>query len=119
MTADLAADVRLLEDVHRLQRSGIDHADVVGDLGEARIVGEPLELVVEVVLGVTDLVDAQVLGLGQLAARPERVFLEETPDRRTAGEELTVGDPRLLVRREHRPLLGRLPRVDDVEGALA
>ena len=88
VAAHLAADVRLLEDVHRLQRQRVDETEVGGDLGESGLVGEPLELVVEVVLGVADLVDAQLLRLRQLAVGAERVLLEEAPRGRPAVEEL-------------------------------
>ena len=79
MATHLATDARLLEDVHRLQGQGIGQPDVGGDLGDIGVVGEGLELVVEVVLGVTDLVDAQLLGLRQLAIGSERLLFEEAP----------------------------------------
>ena len=119
MATDLAADVRLLEDVHRLQCQRVDEAEVGGDLGEPGLVGEPLELVVEVVLGVADLVDAQFLRLRQVAVGTERILLEEAPHGRPAGQELTVRHPFLLVGGEHRADLARLPGIDDVDGALA
>ncbi len=115
VTADLAADARLLEDVHRLQGQRIDQTDVCGDLGDVRVVGEPLELVVEVVLRVADLVDAQLLRLRQLAIGAECLLLEEAPGARSAREELTVGDALLLVRGEDGSFLGWLPPVDDLE----
>ena len=43
VAADLAADARLLEDVHRLQRERVGEADVGGDLGDVGVVGEALE----------------------------------------------------------------------------
>ena len=81
---------RLLEDVHGLQRERVDEAEVGGHLGEPGLVREPFELVVEVVLGVADLVDAQLLRLRQLAVGAERVLLEEAPRGRAAVEELLV-----------------------------
>ena len=111
----LTTDAWLFEDVHRLQREGIGESDVGGDLGDVGVVGEGLELVVEVVLGVTDLVDAQFLGLRQLAVGSERLLFEEAPGARAARQELAVGDAFLFVGGEHRPFLGWFPRVDDLQ----
>jgi len=63
MAPNLAADARLLADVHALQSQCVGHADVGRDLGESVGVGEIGEDIVEIVHGVTDLVDAQFLGL--------------------------------------------------------
>ena len=67
VAADLAADVRLLEDVHRLDRQRVSHPDRRGDVGKLGRVAERLEHGVEVVHGVADLVDAQRLVLAECA----------------------------------------------------
>ena len=63
MAADLTTDAGLLADVHTLQSQGVGHPDVGGDAGQLLRVGEISEDVIEVVHGMTDLVDAQLLRL--------------------------------------------------------
>ena len=93
-------------------------ADVVGDLGQRRRVREAFEHRVEVVLGVADLVDAQLLGLAQLPVVAERFLLEEAPHLAAARQELLVARPLLLVGGEDRALRARLPVVHELDGAL-
>ncbi len=50
MNTDLTTDSRLLEDVHRLQRTWVGHSEVAGDHTEIRVVRKLPELVVCVVL---------------------------------------------------------------------
>ena len=64
--ADFATDSGLLEDVHRLQRQWINHSDVVRHFGKFWAIGKSFELVVEIVLSMADLVDAQLLWLRQM-----------------------------------------------------
>ena len=59
----LAADARLLEYVHRLQRQRFLHAEAVDQGREFRRTRKRLEHRVEVVHGVSDLVDRLRLGL--------------------------------------------------------
>ena len=119
MAVDLAADVRLLEDVHALHGQRIVEADVGGDLGELAGVAERLEHRVEVVHGVTDLVDAQRLVLHEPPVGVERLGLEEAPDPGAGVDELAVADPLLLVGGEDRAVLARLERGDDLGGPFA
>jgi hypothetical protein len=60
MADHLAADSRLLEDVHRLQQQRFCQADRVCDRGQSGIAREPGEHWVEIVKCVTDLVERQL-----------------------------------------------------------
>jgi len=74
VTGDLAADERILEDVHRLYQERLLDPEIGDHSGERRIPGEPRERRVEVVEGVADLVDRRRLGLPQLTAREKRLL---------------------------------------------
>ena len=65
-----------------------------------------------------DLVDAQLLGLAQLAVGVERFLLEEAPHLAAAREELFVARSLLLVGGEDRPLSAGLPFAHELDGAL-
>jgi len=56
MARHLTADVRLLEDVHRLQQERIDHAEIRCHVGKCRSSAECIELGIEVVHRMTELV---------------------------------------------------------------
>ena len=64
-----------------------------------------------------ELVDAELLGLCELAVGSERLLLEEAPRDVAAREELVVAHPFLLLGREHRALGGRFPLVNDLDRA--
>lgn len=113
---DLAADQRLLEDVHRLQEQRPLDPEARDQLGQPRIAREPREHRVEIVERVADLVDRSLDRLAQRAVRGERVLLEEAPDRVSRAEEVVVGRAGLLVGREHRDGLGA-KRVHQLIGA--
>ena len=116
MAPDLAADQRLLEDVHALQGESIVQPDVGGDAGQLRAVRELLEGRVEVVHRVPDLVDAQFFRRAWSAVFVERLLLEEAPHTGTGSKELAVADPLLFAGREDRPLATRLEVADDLIG---
>jgi hypothetical protein len=113
VTADLAADVGLLEDVHALQRDGVRRGRCRRNAREVGRVAERLERRVEIVHRVPDLVDAELLRLAQGAVVRERLLLEEAPDATAARQEVVVADPLLFARGEHRAPLVRLELVDD------
>src|SRR3546814_20144959 len=68
----LATDAGRLEDVHRLQQQRIYQADVAGHGSQLGGAAEPLEHRVDVVHGVTELVDGHVDRLTEVAVRVER-----------------------------------------------
>jgi hypothetical protein len=80
MADHLAADPRLLEDVHRLQQQRRNDAEPRDQRRELRPAREAREGRIEVVQGMADLVDRGGLALAQPAALVECLLLEEEPD---------------------------------------
>ena len=78
---DLAADPRLLEDVHRLQQQRLLRArSRAATAAKLRLAREGREHGIEIVQRVADLVDRQLLRLPQAALLVERIGLEEEAD---------------------------------------
>lgn len=75
-----AADVRLFEDIHRLQKHGIFHADRRRDVFDLLTAREALEDRIEIVKCVSDLVDRLFLRVLQRSVIVEGILLEEEPD---------------------------------------
>ncbi len=107
---DLAADARLLEDVHGLQEQRLGHADVFRDGRELRSAAECVEDGIEVVHRVAELVEREMRLAAQAAFAVESILLEEAADRLAARQEVTLGrvaraavrgEDRRLVRRRH------------------
>ena len=118
VTADLAADAGLLEDVHALQHERVGQPEIGRHRGQLGRVREALEDRIEIVHGVPDLVDAELLRLAQGAGVVERLLLEEAPRGGAARQELAVAHPFLLLGGEDGALGGRLPLLDELDGAL-
>src|SRR3546814_18658975 len=93
----LATDAGRLEDVHRLQQQRIYQADVAGHGSQLGGAAEPPEHRVDVVHGVTELVDGHVDRLTEVAVSVERVCFEEGPDLVARREEPLVGGAGLLL----------------------
>jgi len=110
----LAADARLLEDVHRLDQQRPRQADRPGDPGEPRIAREPVEHRVEIVQGVADLVQRQLLGLAQPPLGVEGVGLEEEADLVAGFEEVAVAAVALVVGAENRGDARRVEGIDQL-----
>src|SRR3546814_6151801 len=103
----LATDAGRLEDVHRLQQQRIYQADVAGHGSQLGGAAEPLEHRVDVVHGVTELVDGHVDRLTEVAVSVERVCFEEGPDLVGRREEPLVGGEGLLLGGEDRDDVAR------------
>ena len=56
MTGDFTADMRLLEDIHRLQKQGLAHANVVCNCGQFGRATKRAEHWIKVVHGMAELV---------------------------------------------------------------
>mmetsp|Transcript_1185 Transcript_1185/g.4631 ORF Transcript_1185/g.4631 Transcript_1185/m.4631 type:complete len:305 (+) Transcript_1185:45-959(+) len=98
---DLAADARVLEDVHALHRRGLGHAQGPQELAHLRGPRERAERRVDVVHGVSDLVDGLGLRLSQFpGALVEGVLLEEEGEVVAAVQEVRVAGALLVLRRE-------------------
>ena len=119
VTADLAADPRLLEDVHRLQQQGLGDAELGHQRGQRRLAREALEDRVEIVQRVADLVDRARLALPQPALSVERLLLEEEADPVAGLEEVAVLGVAVLARREDGRDLGRLEGLQQLGHARA
>ncbi len=118
--AHFAADVRLLEDVHRLVQQRLLDAELDGELVQLRVVRERLEDRIEIVHRVPDLVDRELLRLPQHAALVERLLFEEAADRLARAQEVLLGlRLRFVLGRENRARLGWIERLDDLAGARA
>ena len=77
MPAHLAADSRLLEDVHGLIHERPRDAELERERVQPRTVGEPFEDRVEIVQRVPDLVDRELLRSAKCARPVECLLLEE------------------------------------------
>jgi hypothetical protein len=106
----LAADPRLLEDVHGLQQQGRRDAELADQRGEVRRAREALEGQIEVVEGMADLVDRGGLALPEPALAVERLLLEEEPDLVARLQEVAVLGMAAPGGREHGRGLARLER---------
>jgi hypothetical protein len=113
VAAHLAADVRRLEDVHRLDQPWIDEAEILGERRERGRARERGEGRVEVVQGVADLVQREGLGPAQRAGLVERARLEEEADLVARREEVRVGRERLVRGREDGGHPGGIERGDE------
>ena len=98
----LAPDGRLLEDEHRLPHLRLLHTQVTHHGRQVFPVGEGVKHRVEVVQGMADLVDRQVLGLLQSPILGKRLFFKEAVNALRRGQEGLVGaQPCLVVGGKH------------------
>src|ERR1700680_1327027 len=109
MPADLAADARLFEDVHRLIELGRRQSEVVRDRLETRIVGKALENGMEIGDRVAYLFDREPLRLAQRARLVEGFLFEETTNLVARCQEILVRLRALVARAEDRDRLGIKP----------
>ena len=94
--ADLAADMRLLEEVHRLQQQRLAEAQRPRQLGQARLARDAVEDGIEIVQRMADLVQRQRHRL------VGRLLLEEEADGAAQFLEIAVAGMALVARREDR-----------------
>ena len=85
-----AADVRLLEYIHGLQRQGLLLAEAGADLPEGVLPREGVKGVVKVMHGMAHLVERKRQRLGEVAIFVERFFLKEKPCLMAGFEEIAV-----------------------------
>ena len=109
VAADLAADVRLLEDVHALQGQRVGEADVGGDVGQlGRCSVNRSKTGSRSCIAWPILLMLSSLACASVAVLVERLLLEEAPDAGAGGEELAGADPLLFVGGEDRAVLARV-----------
>ena len=77
MAGDFAADLRLLEDIHRLQEQWLFNTEVGNQLSYGRGTGEFAEDRIEFMKRVPDLVNRTLFALLETAIRKEGIFFKE------------------------------------------
>ncbi len=111
---DLAADFRLLEDVHGLEQQRQGDAEVAHQLGQSRPARERFEDRIDVVERMADLVDRALLAVPQPARLVERLPLEEEANLVARFEEIAILCMILPRSRENRRHLARLERLNQL-----
>src|SRR5215510_13922234 len=116
MACDLAADVRLFEDVHRLQEQRIGVAQIAADRRQPRLPRKGVEDGVEVVQRMPDFIDRALLGVSQAAVGIESLFFKKVADLVAGVEEVIVAHAGLLASRKDRDAASRVKIADELFG---
>src|SRR5262249_35261010 len=98
MTRNLAADIRLLEDIHRLNEIRVVKSDGLGHLFDLFTPREAIEDRIEIVQRVTYLVDRLFFPILQRPIRVESILLKEETNLVSGGHEVVVSQSILLAR---------------------
>src|SRR5687767_12468154 len=114
MTRYFAADVRLFEDVHRLQQQRLVKTEHGGEFPYIRIAREATKHGIEIVKSVSDLVDRLFLGILERAIGIEGVLFEEETNLVAGSEEVIIRQTILFVRRENRNNFRRIKRINQL-----
>src|SRR6266480_3239279 len=102
MASHLATDVRLFEDVHRLQEQRSHNVEVRYQLPDFSGARKLVEYRIKIVKGVSDLVDRLLFSLAQTAVIEKRILLEEKTNLFARVEEVIIRETRLLTGRKDR-----------------
>src|SRR5262249_32603125 len=117
MACDLAADIRLFEDVHRLQEQRLGVTQIAADRRQPRLPRKGVEDRVEIVQRVTDFIDRALLGVSQGDAGGESLFFKKEADLVAGVEEVIVAHAGLLASRKDRGSSSRVEIADELFGA--
>src|SRR5262245_20083651 len=117
MAGDLAADVGLFEDVHRLQEQRPGVTEVGADRRQLRLPRKGFEDRVEIVQCVPDFIDRALLGVSQAAAGSESLLFKKEADLVSGVEEVIVAHAGLLASRKDRGAASRVEISDELFGA--
>src|SRR5437588_11870942 len=101
MAGNLAPDVWLLEDVHRLQKQRIFYPEVYNQPGHLRRSGKMIESRVKVMQRVANLINRALLALLQSAIEQKRILFKKEPNLVARFQEVIVAGSRLFSRREN------------------
>jgi len=108
VAGDFTADVRLLEDVHRLQQQRVAHADVTRNRSKLRRAAERVEHRIEIVHRMPEFVERQVRLRTQTPRLVERILFKKATDLFAARQEVVVARVlRFAVGGEHCGLFWR------------
>src|SRR5215510_10606914 len=108
MAGDLAADIRLFEDVHRLQDQRFGVAQIAADRRQPRLPRKGVEDLVEIVQRVPDFIDRALLGVSQAAVGSESLFFKKEADLVAGVEKVIVAHAGLLASRKDRGAASRV-----------
>src|SRR5215510_2183216 len=117
MTGDLAADVRLFEDVHRLQEQRLGESQTGADRRQPGLPRKGVEDRVEIVQRVPDFVDRALLGVSQAAVGGESLLFKKEANLVARVEEVIVARSGLLSSRKDRGAASRVEIADEIFGA--
>src|SRR5215475_2167521 len=117
MAGDIAADIRLFEDVHRLQEDRLGVTQIGADRRQLRLSRKGVEDRVEVVQRVPDFIDRPLLVVSQAAIGSESVLFKKEADLVAGVEEVIVARSGLLASRKDRGGASRVEIADKLLGS--
>src|SRR2546428_4881842 len=117
MASDLAADIRLFEDVHRLQEQRLDVTQTGADPRHFRLPRKGVEDRVEIVQRMPDFIDRSLLGVSQAPVGSESALFKKEANLVAGVEEIIVTHAGLLARRKDRGAASRVEIADKFFGA--
>src|SRR5262245_56472345 len=117
MACDLAADIRLFEDVHRLQQQRLGVTQLAADRRQPGLPRKGVEYRVEIVQRVPDFIDRALLGVSQAGVGSESLFFKKEADLVAGVEEVIVAHAGLLASRKDRGAASRAETADELFGA--
>src|ERR1700752_4298326 len=119
MTRHFAADVRLFEYIHRLQEQRIPDSEPPCYFLHLLTTREAIEDRIEIMQGMSDLIDRLFLHILQSTIGVESVLFEEETNLIAGGEEVIIGSSVLFVRRKDGYNFRRIKFMDHRRGTLA
>src|SRR5215813_11724059 len=117
VACDLAADIRLFEDVHRLQEQRLGVTQIAADRRQRGLPRKGVEDRVEIVQRVPDFIDRALLGVSQADVGSESLFFKKEADLVAGVEEVIVAHAGLLASRKDRGADSRVEIADELFGA--